>query len=159
MFIQSSVVWEYRGCVQNIWPAIKIYTHFCYLAYTDNSPISYLLPQTLFLIACFISAPGYSKYLKKSKSKSFHSFPLLLTSDSSHIRKMASLIPFPQVIQVTNLRQSWLYSPSLFHLWIQAFTISNLYMSFMLIIAVIINCCQASTSYLFYENLQRNTTK
>lgn len=90
----------------------NIYTHFCYHTYTDNSPISYLLLQTLFLIACFISSPRYPKYLQKSKSKSFYPFSLISTSDDPCIPYEENGItnPFPQDIQITNLTQSWFHS-------------------------------------------------
>ena len=60
------------------------------------TPISYLLLQTLFLIACFISSPRY-KYLQKSKSESSYAFSLTSTRDDSCTLYQENSItnPFP----------------------------------------------------------------
>ena len=61
-----------------------------------TTPISYLLLQTLFLIACFIPSPRY-KYLQKSKSESSYAFSLTSTRDDSCTLYQENSItnPFP----------------------------------------------------------------
>ena len=55
------------------------FTHIPGTMHILTTPISYLLLQTLLLIACFISSPRYPKYLQKSKWKSSYTFSLTST--------------------------------------------------------------------------------
>lgn len=73
------------------------FTHIPGTMHILTTPISYLLLQTLLLIACFISSPRYPKYLQKSKWKSSYTFSLTSTSDDSCTPYQENSItnPFP----------------------------------------------------------------
>lgn len=71
------------------------FTHISGTMHIPTTPISYLLLQTLFLIACFISSPRYPKYLPKSKSS--YASPLTSTNDDSctPYQENGTTNPFP----------------------------------------------------------------